>query len=113
MSTSKYFDRVCAVVVALGVLLTVLFMNGSALGVQAADRVLGYESRLFDPTRVHTLALVVDDWDEFLENCEDEEYIACAAVIDGESYKNVALRAHLALLGARAGQQPLQLQAGV
>ena len=93
MSASKHFDRVCSVVVALGVLLTVLFMNGSALGIQAADRVLGYESRLFDPTRVHTVALVVDGWDEFLESCEDEEYIACAAVIDGESYKNIALRA--------------------
>ena len=93
MSTSKYFDRVCAAVVVLGVLLTVLFMNGSAFGIQAADRVLGYEGRLFDPARVHTVDLVVDDWEGFLENCENEEYVACAAVIDGESYKNVALRA--------------------
>ena len=93
MSTSKHFDRVCAVVVALGVLLTVLFMNGAALGISTSERAAGYESRLFDPTRVHTVALVVDDWDGFLENCEDEEYIACAAVIDGESYKNIALRA--------------------
>ncbi len=93
MSTSKYFDRVCAAVVVLGVLLTVLFMNGSAFGMQAADRVLGYKSRLFDPSRVHTVDLVVDDWEGFLENCENEEYVACAAVIDGESYKNVALRA--------------------
>ncbi len=93
MSTSRYFDRVCAVVLALGVLLTVLFMNGSALGIQSADRAFGYESRLFDPSRVHSVDLVVDDWEDFLESCEDEEYVACAAVIDGESYKNVALRA--------------------
>ena len=93
MSASKNFDRVCAVLVVLGVLLTVLFMNGSALGIQEADRALGYENRLFDASRVHTIALVVDDWDDFIENCEDEEYVVCAAVIDGESYKNVALRA--------------------
>ena len=93
MSTSRYFDRVCAVVLALGVLLTVLFMNGSALGIQSSDRAFGYESRLFDPSRVHSVDLVVDDWEDFLESCEDEEYVACAAVIDGESYKNVALRA--------------------
>lgn len=35
----------------------------------------------------------MDDWDSFLETCEDEEYTTCAVVIDGESYKNVAIRA--------------------
>lgn len=93
MSTSRVIDRVCAAVLVLGILLTVLFMNGSAFGLQSAERVLGYESRLFDPSQVHTVALVVDDWDAFLEGCEDEEYITCAAVIDGEKFQNVALRA--------------------
>lgn len=93
MSTSKHFDKIVAVVLAFGLLLTVLFINGSALGIQAASKALGYENRLFDASRVHTLDLVVDDWDGFLEGCEDEKYVACAAVIDGESYKHVALRA--------------------
>ena len=93
MSTSKNFDRVCVIVVVLSVLLTVLFMNGEALGLQAIDRGLGYEERIFDTSRVHSIDLVVDDWDGFLENCEDEEYVACTAVIDGERYKNIALRA--------------------
>lgn len=35
----------------------------------------------------------MDDWDAFIEGCEDEEYEPCAVVIDGESYKNVATRA--------------------
>ena len=35
----------------------------------------------------------MDDWDAFIEGCEDEEYEPCAVVIDGESYKNVAIRA--------------------
>lgn len=35
----------------------------------------------------------MDDWDSFIESCEDEAYSACAVVIDGESYKNVAIRA--------------------
>ena len=93
MSTSKHFDRICAVVIVLGVLVTLLFMNGSAFGLQASARAAGYEERLFDTSRVHSIDLVVDDWDSFLENCEDEEYVVCSAVIDGESYKNVALRA--------------------
>lgn len=93
MSTSKQFDRICAVVIVLGVLITLLFMNGQAFGLQASARAAGYEERLFDSSRVHSIALVVDDWDGFLESCEDEEYVVCSAVIDGESYKNVALRA--------------------
>lgn len=93
MSTSKHFDRVCAVVAVFAVLLTVLFMNGAAFGLQSSARVLGYESRLFDSSRVHTIDLVVDNWEEFLEGCEDEEYVTCAAIIDGESCKNIALRA--------------------
>ena len=93
MSTSKHFDRTVAFILALGLLLTILFMNGTALGLDSSEHVLGYENRLFDTSKVHTLALVVDDWDAFLENCENEEYVSCTAVIDGESYKNVAIRA--------------------
>ena len=93
MSTSKNFDRICAAVLIASLLLTALFMNGAALGLDAASRAMGYESRLFDPSRVHTLSIVIDDWDGFLETCENEEYAACSVVIDNESYKNVGLRA--------------------
>lgn len=48
MSTHKHIDRICCVAIALALLLTVLFMNGTALGLQAADNALGYEDRLFD-----------------------------------------------------------------
>ena len=34
MSTHKHFDRICAVVTVLAILLTVLFMNGEALGME-------------------------------------------------------------------------------
>ena len=93
MSTSRNIDRICAAVVVLGVLFTILFMNGAAFGLQSSERAVGYEERLFDASRVHSIALVVDDWEEFLEGCEDEEYVTCTAVIDGERYKNIALRA--------------------
>lgn len=93
MSTSKNFDRICAAVLIASLLLTALFMNGAALGLDTASRTLGYESRLFDPSRVHTLSIVIDDWDGFLDTCENEEYAACSVVIDNESYKNIGLRA--------------------
>ncbi len=93
MSTHKHFDKIVCLVLVLAVAVTVLFMNGEALGIQHADRVMGYEARLFDISEVHTIDLVVDGWEEFLETCTDEEYITCAAVIDGEAYKNIAIRA--------------------
>ena len=34
MSTHKHFDRICVVVLLFSILLTILFMNGEALGMQ-------------------------------------------------------------------------------
>lgn len=93
MSTHTYIDKLCAAALALCLLLTIAFMNGEALGIRSAGSVLGYENRLFDTGQVHTIDLVMDDWDAFLESCENEEYAQCAAVIDGEAYQNIAIRA--------------------
>ena len=93
MSTHKYMDTLCAAALVLCLLLTAAFMNGEALGIRSAASVMGYETRLFDRERVHTLDIVMDDWDSFLETCENEEYAQCAVVIDGESYQNTAIRA--------------------
>lgn len=93
MSTHKYIDRICAAAVAFSLLVTLLFMNGEALGIQPASQVMGYEEKLFDTSRVHTIEIVMDDWDAFLETCENEEYAACSVVIDSEGYKNVGIRA--------------------
>lgn len=92
MSTHKSIDRICVVVTVLALIITILFMNGSVLGVQAADRVMGYEDRLFDTSKVHTIEIVMDGWDEFIASCEDEVYSACTVVIDNEAYKNVGIR---------------------
>ena len=93
MSTHKRIDRICCVVIALALVLTVAFMNGEHLGLQAASYAGGYESRLFDTSRVHTIDIVMDDWEGFLDTCTNEEYALCSVVIDNESYKNVAIRA--------------------
>jgi len=93
MSTHKHIDVICLVIVCLALLLTLLFMNGEAFGIQAAESQLGYESRLFDTSRVHTLDIVMDDWDGFIETCENEEYSLCAVIIDGESFNSVGIRA--------------------
>lgn len=92
MSTHKHIDRICSAALALALLLTVLLANGEALGLQAASKVMGYENRLFDTSKVHTIDIVMDDWDSFIANCTSKEYSPCSIVIDGEAYKNVAIR---------------------
>lgn len=67
-------------------------MNGESLGLQAAAREMGYESRLFDTASVHTIDIVMEDWEGFLETSQREEYSLCNLVIDGETYENVAIR---------------------
>ncbi len=93
MSTHKNIDRICCLVMVLALALTVLFMNGESFGVQAASSAPGYETRLFDTSTVHTIDIVMDDWEGFLETCTNEEYTLCSVVIDNEAYKNVAIRA--------------------
>ena len=92
MSTHKYIDRICIIVLVISMVVTLLFMNGKAFGI-TAQATTGYESRLFDTSRVHQIDIEMDDWEGFLETCENEEYTTCTLVIDGESYKNVGIRA--------------------
>ncbi len=93
MSTHKRIDLICVAAIVLAVAITLLFMNGEALGIVAASRAAGYEARLFDDTKIHTIDIVMDDWDGFIAGCEDEEYVLCSVVIDGEAVKNIGIRA--------------------
>ena len=77
----------------MALVLTGLLCFGEALGLRPASAAPGYASRLFDDGRVHTVDLRVEDWAAFLENAPAEEYIPCTAVIDGEEFYQVGLRA--------------------
>lgn len=93
MSTHKNIDRICIAALVIAMIVTVIFMHADTAGVITASASCGYESRLFDTSKVHSIDIVMDDWEGFLETCEDEEYTACTVIIDGDSYKNVAIRA--------------------
>lgn len=93
MSTSRHIDKICCIVLAATLLLTVLFMNAGKFGVQAVSAAAGYTSRLFNPSTVHNIDIVMDDWDSFIEGCADEKYEDCTVVIDGEAFRNAAIRA--------------------
>lgn len=93
MSTSRYLNKVCCIATALSLLLTFFLMNAAGSdALPAASHTMGYENRLFDQSSVHTLDIVMDDWDRFLSTCTSEEYSSCSLVIDGEAYKNVGIR---------------------
>lgn len=87
MSGSKHFDRIAWIVTAITLVITVLFMNGAALGIEVIATTMGYENRLFDNTKVHTIEIVMNDWDDMIDNAASEEYYTANVVIDGESYK--------------------------
>lgn len=93
MSTSKRVDSVCLLGLLLTILLTGFFLNAEAFGIEINHAGMGYESRLFDTSTVHTIDIVMDGWEDFLETCENKEYASCAVVIDGEAYRNVGIRA--------------------
>lgn len=95
MSTSRNFDRVCLAALALAFLIAALALTASALGLTAAASgvTLGYETRLFDTSVVHTIDIVMDDWEGFIAGCEDEGYVLCDLVIDGEEQPGAAIRA--------------------
>ncbi len=93
MSTHKHIDKICAIVIIVSIFITVIFMNGSWVGLKMRVSTKGCESRLFDSSKVHTINIVMDDFDSFISNCTNEEFVNCAVIIDNESYKNVGIRA--------------------
>ncbi|MBQ6480129.1 MAG: CotH kinase family protein, partial [Anaerolineaceae bacterium] len=92
MVTGRNFDRVAWTVTAVMIALTILFMNGTSIGLESVSKGLGYEARIFDKTRVHTIDIVMNDWDSFIENAASETYTSANVVIDGEVFKSVGIR---------------------
>lgn len=93
MSVHKSFDRVCCIILAGVLVMAVLLISQGATGLEAAAQTIGYESRLFDTSTVHQIDIIMDNWEGFLETCENEEYTLCSIIIDGEAQRNVGLRA--------------------
>ena len=59
MSSHKSIDRICCIVLALVLMVTALLFHAEALGVTVNQTVMGYETRLFDTDRVHTIEIVM------------------------------------------------------
>lgn len=93
MSTSKHINKICIAVIAIALIITIALLGAVSKGCIGTDKSIGYEKRIFSIDKVHTIDIVMNDWDTFIENCESEEYSECTVVIDGEKFSNIALRA--------------------
>lgn len=74
-------------------LVLLLGLAGKAGAILPAGENPGYVSRLFDGSRVHRVDIQVEDWVAFLASAPEEEYIPATVEIDGETFRQVGLRA--------------------
>lgn len=93
MLKHPFIDKICIFITICMLLLTLLFMRAETLGIEKLTSDPGYVLRLFDSTRVHTVDIVTEDWQQFLENAAEEKYQPATIIIDGEVFSNVGLRA--------------------
>ena len=91
MSTSKYIEKICIIVTAFAVLLTIIFMNGKRFGIEPVSGASGYEDRLFDTSYVHEIDIVMNNFDDMCGKA-DKTWYDCNAVIDGEKFSNISIR---------------------
>ena len=84
MSTHKHVDRIC-LILCLAILAAVtglMVWKGPAAQAVSGKTEPAYVSGLFSTETVHTIDIIMEDWEGFLETCENEEYVLCTAVID-------------------------------
>ena len=95
MLRSKNIDRICCLVIACTMLLAAGFTALAGAGVLESSRKtsLTYAKHLFDQSTVHKIEITMDGLDDFIDNCTDEKYRACAVTIDGEAQGTVGIRA--------------------
>lgn len=87
----KGIGRIGAIIIFI-LTITVLFIYTSNLYSDKKLNLMGYEDKLFDTSKVHTLNIIMDDWEDFTANCQSENYYACSVEIDDEVYENIAIR---------------------
>ena len=93
MLRTKKADRIAAFFTAV-MLIAAVCLWGIVEPVQGdGSHEIGYESLLFDSSRVHTIEITMDDWDELIANATAEEYRQCDITIDGEKIGTVGIRA--------------------
>ena len=113
MSAHKSIDKFCIVIIAFTLIIAIAFCNGLALGIETTAHAIGYENRIFDNSKVHTIDIVMNDWDSFIENCANSVLDClngegCTAFIGVGSYvnlfQNISKSYRDAMLALRVGK---------
>ena len=92
MARGKHIDVICIAAVILALALCALLYWGDRFGIRSLERAMGYETRLFSTDTVHTIDIVMEDWEGFLATAQSETYTVCSVVIDGETFAGVGIR---------------------
>ncbi|MGN0745155.1 MAG: CotH kinase family protein [Aristaeellaceae bacterium] len=93
MLKTKTLDRLCCGLMAVMLLASVLLWGCVESGQADGGHTVGYEQLLFDQSRVHTVDIIMEDWEGFIAGAAAEEYADCDIIIDGERLNHVAIRA--------------------
>ena len=93
MLTHKNIDIFCILSTIVAIVISIFFINGKSTVNEKTDYTMEYENILFDDTKIHSINIVIDDWNKFLDTCTNEDYTVCSVMIDGELYKNIGIRA--------------------
>lgn len=93
MLKHKYTDQICIVIAAAACIIASLFLAGDKLGITPVSSTPEYSVKIFDDSYVHHIDIQIGDWDKFLEDAPEEEYVECDVEIDGELFASVGLRA--------------------
>ena len=93
MLKHKYTDQICIVIAAAACIIASLFLAGDKLGITPVSSTPEYSVKIFDDSYVHRIDIQIGDWDKFLEDAPEEEYVECDVEINGELFASVGLRA--------------------
>ena len=92
MLRTKKADRIVGIATVV-MLLAAVCLWGIVEPVRGdGSHAVGYEGLLFDQSRVHTIDIAMENWDDFIQNATAEEYTECSITVDGEKFNNVAIR---------------------
>ncbi|MBR3023054.1 MAG: CotH kinase family protein [Oscillospiraceae bacterium] len=91
MARSKYVDIICIFAIITAFLLSGL--SGNRTFGEKKHKTIGYEDLIFDTSKVHSIDIEMENWDDFIKNASGKKYKNCNVIIDGERFNNIAIRA--------------------
>ena len=92
MLRTKKADRIVCIATVVMLLAAALLWGVVEPAQGDGSHAVGYENLLFDQSKVHTIDITMDGWDDFIANATAEEYTECNIAVDGEKFNNVAIR---------------------